>query len=186
MNKNRIRGASAGRAGNESRSPYPDQRRRGRDPARHLRRLGPQADPRGCSSGNAAAAMAEWPQPLQGIAAPWRAEVPRGGCCRLADRVLAHVRTSGRPTGAAQSVFRRPRSPPPPCSCPSLTRSNRRVRDPYARWWGRGGIVRCPPIPINPISSSRSNQSTRPSSDRSRCQTPVAIPARKPAALTFW
>ena len=23
------------------------------------------------------------------------------------------------------------------------------VRDPYARWWGRGGTVRCPPIPIN-------------------------------------
>src|SRR5712671_7337977 len=97
------------------------------------------------------AAMAEWPQPLQGTAAPWRAEVPRGGCCRLADRVLAHVRTSGRPTGAAQSVLRRPGSPPPLYSCPSLTRSNRRVRDPYARWWGRGGTARCPPIPINPV-----------------------------------
>jgi hypothetical protein len=34
-----------------------DQRRRGRDPARHLRRLGPQANPRGCSSGNAADAI---------------------------------------------------------------------------------------------------------------------------------
>ena len=28
--------------------------------------------------------------------------------------------------------------------------SNRRGTDPYARWWGRGGIARCPPIPINP------------------------------------
>src|SRR5215467_1027874 len=29
-----------------------------------------------------------------------------------------------------------------------LTRSNRRGTDPYARWCGRGGAVRCPPIPI--------------------------------------
>lgn len=27
------------------------------------------------------------------------------------------------------------------------------VRDPYARWCGRGGAVRRPPIPINPISN---------------------------------
>jgi hypothetical protein len=27
---------------------------------------------------------------------------------------------------------------------PSLTQSNRRGTDPYARWWGRGGIARCP------------------------------------------
>jgi Group II intron, maturase-specific domain len=40
-------------------------------------------------------AMAKRPQPLSGTAAPWRAEVQRGGCRRLADRVLAHVRTSG-------------------------------------------------------------------------------------------
>ena len=44
-----------------------------------------------------------------------------------------------------------PQSPalaPTPCRCPSLTPSNRRVRDPYARWCGRGGTARCPPIPI--------------------------------------
>ena len=29
-----------------------------------------------------------------------------------------------------------------------VTQSNRRGTDPYARWWGRGGIARCPPIPI--------------------------------------
>jgi group II intron maturase/reverse transcriptase-like protein len=39
--------------------------------------------------------------------------------------------------------------PPTPCLCPSLTLSNRRGTDPYARWCGRGGAVRCPPIPIN-------------------------------------
>ena len=37
---------------------------------------------------------------------------------------------------------------PDSCRCPSLTPSNRRVRDPYARWCGRGGTARCPPIPI--------------------------------------
>src|SRR6516225_12413273 len=37
---------------------------------------------------------------------------------------------------------------PTQCRCPSLTPSNRRVRDPYARWCGRGGTARCPPIPI--------------------------------------
>jgi hypothetical protein len=98
------------------------------------------------------AAMAKRPQPLPGTAAPWRAEVPRGGCRRLTDRVLAHVRTSGGPTGSVQPVFRRPRSSPPPCLCSSLTRSNRRGTDPYARWCGRGGTARCPPIPINPVN----------------------------------
>ena len=29
-----------------------------------------------------------------------------------------------------------------------LNPPNRRGTDPYARWWGRGGIARCPPIPI--------------------------------------
>ena len=100
------------------------------------------------------AAMAKRPQPLPGTATTWRAEVPRGGCRRLADRVLAHVRTPGGPTGPAQPVFRRPRSPPPLCSCSSLTRSNRRGTDPYARWCGRGGTARGPPIPIFGASSS--------------------------------
>ena len=66
----------------------------------------------------------------------------------LADWFLAHVRTSGRPTGAAQPVFRQSRSSPPLRSCPRLTRSNRRGTDPYARWCGRGGAARCLPIPI--------------------------------------
>src|SRR5882724_3263641 len=31
-----------------------------------------------------------------------------------------------------------------------LNLSNRRIRDPYVRWCGRGGAVRLPPIPIHP------------------------------------
>ena len=96
------------------------------------------------------AAMAKRPQPFQRTATAWPAEVPRGGCCRLADRFLAHVRTSGGPTGSAQPVFRRPRSSPPLCSCQGLIRSNRRGTDPYARWCGRGDAARRPLIPINP------------------------------------
>ena len=33
-------------------------------------------------------------------------------------------------------------------ACAGLTRSNRRGTDPYARWCGRGGVARRPPIPI--------------------------------------
>ena len=94
-------------------------------------------------------AMAKRPQSLRGTAAPWRAEVPRGGCRRLTDRVLAYVRTPGSPTGAAQPVFPRPRSSSPLCSGTRLTRSNRRGTDPYARWCGRGDAARRPPIPIS-------------------------------------
>src|ERR1700720_4537458 len=85
------------------------------------------------------AAVAERAQPLQRTAPAWRTEVQCSGRRRFADGVLAHVRTSGGPPGPAQTVFRRPRSPPPLCSCSSLTRSNRRGTDPYARWWGGGG-----------------------------------------------
>ena len=78
--------------------------------------------------------------------------VPKFGAA-VAAGVLAHVRTPGGPTGPAQSLLRLTRSSPTPCLCPSLTQSNRRGTDPYARWWGRGGIARCPPIPI--IGASR-------------------------------
>src|SRR5512135_375402 len=36
----------------------------------------------------------------------------------------------------------------------ALTRSNRRGTDPYARWCGRGGAARLPPIPINTLCLS--------------------------------
>src|SRR5438309_4317573 len=94
------------------------------------------------------AAMAERAQSLQRAAPSWRAKVQCSSRGRFTDGVLAHVRTPGGPTSSAQPLFRLTRSPPTPCRCPSLTRSNRRGTDPYARWWGRGGTARCPPIPI--------------------------------------
>src|SRR5712672_382867 len=75
-------------------------------------------------------------------------KVQCSGRRRFTDRALAYVLTPGGPTSPAQPLFRLTRSPPTPCLCPSLTRSNRRGTDPYARWWGRGGTARCPPIPI--------------------------------------
>src|ERR1700720_1514985 len=97
------------------------------------------------------AAVAERAQPLQRTAPSWRAKVQCSGRRRFTDGALAHVRTPGGPTSPAQPLFRLTRSPPTPCLCLSLTRPNRRGTDPYARWWGRGGTARCPPIPINPF-----------------------------------
>ena len=94
------------------------------------------------------AAVAERAQPLQRTAPSWRTEVQCSGRRRFADGVLAHVRTPGGPTGPAQPLLRLARSSPTPCLRPSLTQSNRRGTDPYARWCGRGGTARCPPIPI--------------------------------------
>ena len=36
-----------------------------------------------------------------------------------------------------------------------LNPPNRRGTDPYARWWGRGGAVRRPPIPIDGECANR-------------------------------
>src|SRR5258706_3680187 len=99
------------------------------------------------------AAVAERAQPLQRTAPAWRTEVQCSGRRRFADGVLAHVRTPGGPTGPAQPLLRLTQSPPTLCLCPSLTQCNRRGTDPYARWCGRGGIARCPPILI--IGASR-------------------------------
>jgi len=40
-------------------------------------------------------------------------------------------------------------------ACIRLNPPNRRGTDPYARWCGRGGVARCPPIPIDGESASR-------------------------------
>jgi Reverse transcriptase (RNA-dependent DNA polymerase) len=74
---------------------------------------------------------------------------------RRSTNSLAHVRTPGGPTSPTQPLFRVARSSPNLCARPSLTRSNRRGTDPYARWCGRGGVARRPPVPINPRSLNR-------------------------------
>ena len=52
------------------------------------------------------AAMAAWTEPLPRIAPMWRPEVQRRGGSWFAERILAHVRPSGDPTGFAQPLFR--------------------------------------------------------------------------------
>ena len=96
------------------------------------------------------AAVANRARPLQRTMPSWHIEVQCGGGGRLAHGPLANVRTPVGPTGAAQQLFRFARSSPNLSARPSLTRSNRRGTDPYARWCGRGGAARHPPIPINP------------------------------------
>ena len=125
MDKNRIQGASAGRVLTNLEAWI----------RRRLR--------------SSLAAVAERAQPLQRTAPSWRTQVQCSGRRRFTDGALAHVRTPGGPTSLAQPLFRLTRSSPTPRLRPSLTRSNRRGTDPYARWWGKGGIARCPPIPIN-------------------------------------
>ena len=73
----------------------------------------------------------------------------RAGICMVRRRgsgACPDTRRSNRPcaiTTSTHSVF------PTPRLRPSLTQSNRRGTDPYARWWGRGGTARGPPIPIH-------------------------------------
>src|ERR1700757_4209652 len=62
------------------------------------------------------AAVAERAHSLQRTAPSWRTEVPCSGSRRFTDRVLAHVRTPGGPTGPAQPLLRLTRSPSTSCS----------------------------------------------------------------------
>ena len=41
------------------------------------------------------------------------------------------------------------------CRLPGLNLPNRRIRDPYVRWCGRGEAVRSLPIPIRPTGANR-------------------------------
>ena len=105
------------------------------------------------------AAVANRAKPLQGATPSRRRKIPGSGCGWFTHRSLAYVRTPGGPTSPAQRLFQLPRSSPNLCARPSLTRSNRRDTDPYARWCGRGGVARRPPIPINPQELRRLERS---------------------------
>src|SRR5262249_9093659 len=73
----------------------------------------------------------------------------RARCRRIGTWLLAHGSPCDRAAGPLQRLLRlnRPSSVGSLINC--LTRSNRRGTDPYARWCGRGGAARLPPIPIN-------------------------------------
>src|SRR5580704_19693638 len=93
------------------------------------------------------AAVGERAQPLHRTAPSWRISVQSSGCRRFADGVLAHVRTSGGPSGPAQPSLRFTRSAPTLRSVSGLTRSNRRGTWPVCPvvWEGRRREV--PPYP---------------------------------------
>src|SRR5262249_42204365 len=93
------------------------------------------------------AAVGERAQPLQRTAPSRRIGVQSSGCRRFANGVLAHVRTSGGPSGPAHPSLWFTRSPPTLRSVPCLARSNRRGTWPVCPvvWEGRRREV--PPYP---------------------------------------
>ena len=95
------------------------------------------------------AAVANRAKPLHGITPSWRDKVPSSGRSRFTHGALAYVRTPGGPTSPAKRLLRLSRSSSTSCVVGlSITQSNRRGTDPYARWCGRGDAARRPPIPI--------------------------------------
>src|SRR5262249_44581262 len=78
-----------------------------------------------------------------------------GGCRRIGIWVLAHNSPCDSAAGTIQRLLRLDRSSSVGGIVNRLTRSNRRGADPYARWCGRGGAARLPPIPINIVNPLR-------------------------------
>ena len=95
------------------------------------------------------ASMEERPDSVRAIAPSGCVPLPRGGCRRLGVWVLAHGSPCDGAAGPVQRLFRLARPSSGGGLANRLTRSNRRGTDPYARWCGRGGAARLPPIPIN-------------------------------------
>ena len=116
-----------------------------RDPlgtAQH-RPMGQTAAPR-----HRLAAVEAWAYPLCGAAPPRRRQGPSGSNRREFLRPVADRQQSRALLRTAQRLLRPawPRLSGEPCR--RIKPSNRRGTDPYARWCGRGGAVRLPPIPI--------------------------------------
>src|SRR5512142_320239 len=85
---------------------------------------------------------------VRAIAPPGSVPLPRGRRGRGRVWVLAHGSPCDSTAGLVQRVLRLDRPSSIGGIANRLTRSNRRGTDPYARWCGRGGAARLPPIPI--------------------------------------
>ncbi len=109
------------------------------------------------------AAVAERIQPFPRTAPASCTQVSCGGSRRFTDGILAYVQSPGSPTSTAQSLFRLGRTSKISRTLRCSTQSNRRGTDPYARWCGRGGAARLPPIPINVLYIPLSRVVVQPS-----------------------
>jgi hypothetical protein len=95
------------------------------------------------------ATVEEWADSVCAPAPTGCVPLPRGHRCWDGVWVLAHGSPCDSAAGAAQRFLRLDRPSSTGGTANRLTRSNRRGTDPYARWWGRGGAARLPPIPIS-------------------------------------
>src|SRR5512132_966730 len=86
---------------------------------------------------------------VRAIAPPGSVPLPRGRRGRGRVWVLAHGSPCDSTAGLVQRFLRLDRPSSIGGIANRLTRSNRRGTDPYARWCGRGGAARLPPIPIS-------------------------------------
>src|SRR6516225_5748930 len=118
------------------------------------------------------AAVAERAQPLQRTAPSWRTEV-QCGRRRFADRFLAHVRTSGGPTGPAQPLLRLTRSSPTPCLCSSLTQSNRRGTRPVCPVVWEGWHREVSPYPDQAVWCATPSSRCRNFAETPRLSRPI-------------
>jgi hypothetical protein len=100
-------------------------------------------------------------------------ETPVGGC-------------QGTEPVVAKPAPQSPALAPTPCRCPSSTPSNRPVRDPYARWCGRGGTARCPPIPINRSLCDFDSESSRDASHKMLIAAGAERIEARCCAATHW
>ena len=93
------------------------------------------------------AAVGERAQSLQRTTPSWRNRVQSSGCRRLADGILAHVRTPGGSSGPAQPPLRITRPHPNSLLQLTVTRSNRRGTRPVRPVVWEGRCRRVPPYP---------------------------------------